>query len=168
MRLGTGSEGGTVIDEGLRAFLERGCAMIVGTAAPDRMPHAQRAWGCSVLGPTTVRLLLDGSDPVLREHLGADGRIAVTSADVRNLRSVQLKGRVVALDDEPTADDLARCEAHNQELFTDIEVTDHFPRALAERMVPPSYLVAVVEVEEAYDQTPGPSAGARVTSAGTP
>jgi len=157
-----------VIDEGLRAFLERGCAHIVGTVADDGTPHAQRAWGCTVIGPDRVRLLLDGGDPVLRQHLDAGGRIALTSADVRDLRTVQLKGRVLAVEDDPTDDDLTRCAAHNEELFTDIEVTDHYPRELVERMIPPRYVVAIAEVEELYDQTPGPSAGSRVGTVPAP
>lgn len=119
------------------------------------------------MGPTTVRVLLDASDPELRTHLDAGGRIAVTSADVRTLRSVQFKGRVTAISDTPDPSDLARCAAHNEELFTDIEETDFFPRALTERMVPPGYFVAVVEVEELYDQTPGPGAGAQVEAGWT-
>lgn len=151
-----------MIDEALRAFLERGGAVIVGTAAPDGTPHAQRGWGCAVVDETTVRVLLDSADDVLREHLSTGGRIALTSADVRNLQTVQLKGRVIGVEEDPTPEDLARCEIHNEELFTDIEVTDHFPRVLVERMVPPGYLVAVVSVDELYDQTPGPAAGSRV------
>lgn len=157
-----------MIDEGLRAFLERGCASVVGTVDPDGTPHAQRAWGCTVVGPTSLRVLLDGADPVLRRHLDAGGRIALTSADVRDLRTVQVKGRVLGVEEEPTAADLDRCDAHNEEMFTDIEVTDHYPRDLVERMVPPRYVVAVVSVEELYDQTPGPSAGSRVGSIGAP
>lgn len=148
-----------VIDQALTAFLERGAAMIVGTVAVDGSPHAQRGWGCSVVGPSTIHLLLDSSDEVQRAHVAGGGRMAITSADVRDLRSVQLKGRVVRTED-PTPDDLARCDAHNDELFTDIHDTDHFPRQLTERMVPPGYVVVVVEVEELFDQTPGPGAGA--------
>ncbi len=140
--------------------------MVVGTASPDGTPHAQRAWGCTVVGDDRVRLLLDGSDHVLRAHLAEGGRIALTSANVRNLRSVQLKGTVTSVEDEPTPDDLARCDLHNEELFTDIEVSDHYPRVLVERMIPPAYVVAVVTVEELYDQTPGPSAGAKVGAEG--
>lgn len=153
-----------MIDEALRAFLERGCAMVVGTVGDDGAPHAQRAFGCSVLDATTVRVLLDSTDPVLREHLDGTRAIAITSADVRTLRSVQLKGRVLAVEDEPTADDIARCDAHNEELFLDIQETDHFPREYPERMVPPAYVVALVSVAELYDQTPGPAAGTRVTA----
>lgn len=153
-----------MIDQALTAFLERGCAMVIGTVSSDGVPHAQRGWGCSVTGPTTLRLLVDSSDPVLLEHVGSGGRIAVTSADVRDLRSVQIKGRVTHV--EPaTAADLDRCEEHNEELFADIQQTDFFPRRLTERMVPPGYLVAVLEVEELFDQTPGPGAGARVSEA---
>lgn len=152
-----------VIDQGLTDFLERGCAMVIGTVSPDGAPHAQRAWGCSVTGPTRLRVLLDASDDVLREHAGGHGRIAITSADVRTLRSVQLKGWVVGLE-PPGAEDLARCEQHNDELISDIHETDFYPRELTERMLPPGYVVAVVEVEEFFDQTPGPGAGARMSS----
>jgi predicted pyridoxine 5'-phosphate oxidase superfamily flavin-nucleotide-binding protein len=155
-----------VIDEALQAFLERGCAIVVGTAGADGAPHAQRAWSCEVLDDATVRVLLDATDPVLREHLAETGRIAITAADVRTLRSVQLKGRAVSVEEEPTAEDLARFAAHLEELVTDIEMTDHFPRQLSERMVPPGYFVTVVAVEELYDQTPGPSAGAPVPATG--
>lgn len=151
-----------MIDEALRAFLERGCAMVVGTVSPDGTPHAQRGWGCSVVDDRTIRVLLDSSDPVLREQVEGCGRIAITSANVRTLRSVQVKGRVLDLEDAPTEDDRRRCDAHNAELFADIEETDFFPRQLTERMVPPGYLVAVIEVDELYDQTPGPSAGTEV------
>ena len=150
-----------MIDEALAAFLERGCATVVGTVADDGAPHAQRGWGITVVGPTTIRLLLDDSDPVLRSHLDAGGLIAVTAADVRTLRSVQLKGRVLSVE-PPDDTDLDRCRTHNDELFQDISETDFFPRELTERMVPPGYVVGLVEVEEIYDQTPGPSAGARV------
>lgn len=157
-----------MIDEDLRAFLERGCAHIVATVDEDGSPHAQRAWGCTVVGDAAVRLLLDGSDAVLRRHLDAGGHIALTSADVRDLRTVQLKGRVLAVEDEPTAEDLSRCDRHNEELFTDIEVTDHYPRELVERMIPPRYVVAVASVEALYDQTPGPAAGSRVGTVPAP
>ena len=150
-----------MIDEALAAFLERGCAMVVGTVDPDGWPHAQRGWGCRVLDPRTVRILLDDSDATLRAHVDDGGRIAVTSADVRDLRSVQLKGSVTSVE-AAGPDDLERCERHNDELFEDIWQTDFFPRELTERMVPPGYVVAVVEIDEVFDQTPGPGAGARV------
>lgn len=150
-----------MIDDEMRALLERGCAIIIGTADPDGRPHAQRGWGCSVVDPTTVRLLLDSTDELLRTHLADPGRIAVTAADVRTLDSVQIKGRVLVVE-EPTEADLARCEAHNEELFADIAATDFYPREFTERMVPPGWVVAVVQVEEAFDQTPGPGAGAPV------
>jgi hypothetical protein len=150
-----------VIDEALAAFLERGCAMVVGTVDDDGWPHAQRGWGCRVLGPSTVRILLDDTDRTLHEHIERGGPIAVTSADVRDLRSVQLKGTVTEV--EPAGpDDLERCERHNDELFDDILQSDFYPRHLTERMVPPGYVAAVIEIHELFDQTPGPRAGTPV------
>ena len=62
------------------------------------------------------------------------------------------------------ANDLARCAQHNEELFDDILATDFYPREFTERMVPPGWIVAVVAVEQVYDQTPGPGAGAPVAT----
>ena len=94
------------------AFLETGCALIVGTVATDGEPLAARGWGLTVLDPSrvTVRLLLDVADITTIEHLAAGGAVAVTSADVRTLRSVQMKGRARGVE-IATGEDAARRRA---------------------------------------------------------
>jgi hypothetical protein len=155
-------------DEGIdRTLAERGCALIVGTIGPDGAPHAARAWGLTLTARTTspVRLLLDASDDATLANLRRDGdhggRIAITVADVRTLRSFQLKGRVAALDPATEAD-REKADRYCDDFFTDIEVTDGTPRVLTERLRPARYVACTVEVEEAFDQTPGPHAGSPV------
>lgn len=153
-------------DDGIdRELAERGCALVVGTVRPDGSAYASRGWGLTLTparnGP--VRLLLDASDAVTLANLRRedDGRVAVTGADVVTLRSFQVKGRVVAIDDA-TDEDLAKVDRYCDEFFTDIEVTDGTPRALTERLRPAAYVACTVAVDEVYDQTPGPEAGSRV------
>lgn len=143
------------------AFLERGTAFIVGTVSADGAPHASRGWGIDVVGESRVRLLLDADDEGALADLAATGAIAVTAADVRTLHSTQLKGRVVSVapGDET---DAARARRFCDQFFTDIRETDNTPYDTLERMVPSSYVVCVVDVEEFFDQTPGPGAGAPV------
>ncbi len=112
-----------------------------------------------------MRLLLDASDDATLANLRRDGdhggRIAITVADVRTLRSFQLKGRVAALDPATEAD-REKADRYCDDFFTDIEVTDGTPRVLTERLRPARYVACTVEVEEAFDQTPGPHAGSPV------
>ena len=104
---------GPVLSDELAAFLEGGCALIVGTVGADGRPHAGRAWGIEVLDAEAgrLRLLLDAADgPTLANLAGDDPRLACTGADVRTLHSRQLKGR--SLGTEPaTGADRARAAA---------------------------------------------------------
>ncbi|MCB1016579.1 MAG: pyridoxamine 5'-phosphate oxidase family protein [Acidimicrobiales bacterium] len=153
-------------DDGIdRALAERGCALVVGTVGRDGSPHAGRGWGLTLspASPSPVRLLLDAGDEVTLANLrhARGGRIAVTGADVETLRSFQLKGRVVAIEDA-TDDDLEKLGRYCDDFFTDIEVTDGTPRHLTERLRPATCVACTIEVDEAFDQTPGPGAGSRV------
>jgi hypothetical protein len=152
-----------VFDPEMVTFLESGCSTLVGTVDADGEPHAGRGWGLTVSsGDSTVRLVIDAGDEVGRRHLSEGGLVAVTGADVRTLRSVQLKGRALAV--EPATDaDRARARRFCDAFFADVTEVDGTERALLERLVPSDFAVCLVEVDEVFDQTPGPEAGARLT-----
>jgi hypothetical protein len=151
-----------VFDPERATFLESGCSLILGTVLPDGEPHAGRGWGLTLLSPPgSVRLLLDVEDTVTIDRAAEGGAIAITAASVRTLRSLQLKGRVLAV--EPgSAEDAARAGRYCDEFFTDIEETDGFDRAIMELLVPTGYTACTVTVDDLFDQTPGPGAGARL------
>jgi hypothetical protein len=102
--------------------------------------------------------MLDADDAEHLTHLGGGGRIAITCGDVPTLRSCQVKGRVEAFV-PVTDDDLEVWRRNADGVFDDIESSDHIPRHLIERIRPWSIIVCTVQVEELYDQTPGPGAG---------
>jgi hypothetical protein len=153
-----------VFDPDLVALLESGCALIIGTVAGDGAPHAGRAWGLTVVqegAGDRVRLLLDAADPRSIEHARAGGRIAITGGDVRTLKSRQVKGRVIEVHDA-TDTDFVRADAYCEAFFEDAVETDGTPREYMERLRPDGYVACIVAIDEAYDQTPGPGAGAPV------
>lgn len=144
-----------------RAFLETGCALIIGTVAIDGAPFASRGWGLDVLDDGRIRLLVDGDDEGTLANAAATGAIAITAADVRTLHSTQLKGTVVAIDDGSDAD-AARARRYCDQFFLDIHETDGTAYEVLERMVPTRYAVCTCRVDEWFDQTPGPGAGSPV------
>lgn len=150
------------------AFLQTGCAIVVGTLGPDGAPHASRGWGLSAesLDPETLRLLVSADDPTTISHLAAGGAVAVTGADVRTLYSIQVKGHASAL--EPATDeDRVRAARFSDEFLTAVVETDGVDRKLLERLVPRDYVACTLTVEELYDQTPGPGAGAPIAPPGS-
>jgi hypothetical protein len=152
-----------VFDPEQTTFLESGCSLILGTVQPDGEPHAGRGWGLTVLSnPRHVRLLLDVEDSTTVERAAAGGAIAITAASVRTLRSLQLKGRVSSV--EPASpEDVARAARYCEAFFTDIAETDGFGRTVTERIVPIGYTACTVVVDDLFDQTPGPGAGAQLS-----
>jgi hypothetical protein len=146
------------------AFLEAGCALIVGTADAGNEPHATRGWGVTVLSrdPAEVRLLLDADDPVAIANLSTNGQISVTGADVPSLSSVQFKGTVHTI--EPaTDDDRARAARYADDFFGEIREIDGTPRALLDRLMARDFVACIIHIVELFDQTPGPGAGAAMS-----
>jgi hypothetical protein len=106
----------------------------------------------------TVRLLLDAHDEATQANLVAGRAVAITAADVRTLRSVQLKG--VSLGVTPGGrPELERMRRFAEAFYADIEDTDGTPREILERLTPDALVVVCVAVTEVFDQTPGPAAG---------
>lgn len=149
------------------AMFQLGSALIVATVAPDGEPRAARAssWRLVDAASRRLRLAIAANDPVIVDNLTRDGSdgpgtsLAVTGADVATLRSVQVKGRVVTV--EPPEDaDLELIEQHADVFTRKIQATDGHPREVVLRFLPTEYVMVEMLVDEAYDQTPGPAAGA--------
>lgn len=140
------------------SVLEAGTSLIIGTVGEDGEPRATRAFALTVVDDApTVRVLISADDPVAVEQLRT-GRVAITSADVRTLRSVQLKGRVVRVEASTDAD-IELMQEHSEAFFRAIHETDGHDIALVRSLLPITTITIEAVVEELYDQTPGPGAG---------
>ena len=85
----------------------------------------------------------------------------MTFTDPLNLRSVQVKGRSLGRAEPPGPEDLACMERYEEIFRSKLRLTGT-PPALVDAGRPRSVFVVSIVLEEAYDQTPGPSAGARL------
>lgn len=146
-------------------LLESGCSLSVATVADDGTPHASRGWGLTVmLDDGRVRLLLDADDHTLRANLDGGGSIAVTGVDVRTLRATQVKGEASEPVEVSDAADVARADRYCESFFAAVCTLEGVPRGLVERLRPTSLAVCTLTVTEVYDQTPGPAAGAPLST----
>lgn len=152
------------IDELPEGMLGLGWALVAATVSPDGEPRAARASAWSVVDPTAprARVAIAADDPVLIDNLRDDpagGYVSVTGADVTTLRSLQLKGRVVLIE-EPDAADLDLIARHQEVFVSTIEAIDGHGRDVVQRFLPTTVAMVELIVDEVYDQTPGPDAGA--------
>jgi len=147
------------------SILEAGTSLIVGTVGTDGEPRATRAFALTVVDGTTnrVRVVISADDPVVVDHLQT-GRIAVTAADVRTLRSAQLKGRIASVD-APADADRALLVEHSESFFRAISEIDGHDVVVSRQLLPLDVVCVEMIVDELYDQTPGPTAGRAVSLA---
>jgi hypothetical protein len=153
-----------VFEEQLAAMLKPGSSLIVGIVDRSGEPRATRAWAATVVDPDArrVRIVVSADDPLVVESL-PHTVLAVTGADVHTLRAHQMKGRVEIVD-PPTVDDLAVMAEHSTAFMEAVHEVDGNPISELQRLLPNTLVVVEVVVDELYDQSPGPDAGAAVAS----
>lgn len=154
------------LDIDVLARFAPGSGLLAATVGPDGAPRASRAWSVRLVDADLgrVRVLVSADDPVAVSNLSI-GAIAVTAANVRTYESAQLKGRVVTIE-APSDADLATLRTDAERFFAEIQEVDGMPIEQTRRILPHEAIAVVFDVDEQYDQSPGPTAG-RPLVAGT-
>ncbi len=145
--------------------LESPCSLLVGTVGSDGVPEATRGWGVEVVGPDRLRVLLSSSAERTLSHLADGGRVALTTTNFVTLVSWQLKGRAGVIAEASPADRI-RHDAFCAGCVRIIHETDGTPEDVIWRLAPQGIVACDVVVEQVFDQTPGPAAGARIAPVG--
>jgi hypothetical protein len=113
-----------------------------------------------VVADDRVRVLLPVEATVLA-NLAVDGRMALTTTNFLTLESWQLKGRVVAVE-EASPRDRIRYDAFCAGCLEILVPLHQAPAEQIARLLPVGVVACELLVEQVFDQTPGPGAGARV------
>jgi len=154
------------MDDALKAFLESGVSVVVGTRDKGLVSEIVRVWGPHVnRDRRSVRVCVPEATSVrTRTNLVGNGRIAVSFSLPSTYETVQLKGRHLRTT-RPSVEDLRRVDRH-RESFAGVNESIGVPRARVEafwrRELAESPLLVTIHfvVDAIFDQTPGPTAGA--------
>jgi len=160
------AEPSVLIDDALKALIESGVSVVVGTRDEGLVPEIVRAWGPHVSRDSrSLRLCVPEATSVrTRTNLIGNARIAVACSLPSNYETVQLKGRHLRTT-KPSTEDLLRVERH-RELFAGVNESIGVPRARVEafwrRELAGSALFVTIHfvVHAVFNQTPGANAGA--------
>jgi hypothetical protein len=157
-----------LISDEMKAFIESGVSVVVGTRDIGLAPEIVRAWGPVVSEDRqTVSLCVPwATSAQTLDNLETIGRISVVFTLPTNVQSVQLKGKWMETS-EPDAADLAAVERH-RDAFASLNERIGMPRRVVETLWNRELETSPVLVklrfvpEELFNQTPGPDAGSRL------
>ncbi len=152
----------------LATFLEAGVSMTAGSRDARLRPETVRLLGIRVESEADeVTVFVPAATGArLVSDLRDNGRIALCFARVEDHRTIQLKGRVLAIA-EASESDRAVVDRY-RELFAAVLATFGLPGRITLRLRNwPCHAVRVA-VERVYVQTPGPGAGALLPPPGSP
>jgi hypothetical protein len=149
----------------LKAFLESGVSVVVGTRDADLVPEITRAWGLLV---SKDRKSISLCVPLATSHktldnLAGNGQITVCCSLPTSYKTVQLKGQGIETADPSRADLTA--VARHREAFGRLNVRIGVPRQRIETFwrreleTSPDLVKVRIVPEQVFDQTPGPDAG---------
>ncbi|HVX31899.1 MAG TPA: pyridoxamine 5'-phosphate oxidase family protein [Solirubrobacterales bacterium] len=143
-------------------LLLAGAATIVATRDAEMRPALTRGWGVA-LAADGGRLALCVEAPPgsrVRANLEANGEIAVTCSRPTTYRTVQVKG-VAEIVGEPDAERLRAVRAQVGAFSAEVAQLG-LPADAGEALLADELLAVTVVPREVFDQTPGPTAGARL------
>jgi hypothetical protein len=149
----------------VKAFIERGASVMVGTRDAELVPELVRAWGPRVSADRTrvnVCVALAAGARTI-SNLSDNSRVAVTFALPADSNAIQLWGRCTGTR-RPYKEDVSAVQAH-RDAFVRVNkglgVPLAFIEALWQRELAgsPDMISIQLVVERIFNQTPGPDAG---------
>lgn len=142
------------------AFIDDGVTLAIGTRDASAMPETVRGCGVVVLpGAARLRVYVPADNGALTlANLRDDPRIAITMCRPITHRTIQVKGRAIAIRD---ADPSERpvVEAYRAAYQRILGVIG-LPARISSRLAIWPAAAVDVELAEVFAQTPGPDAGA--------
>lgn len=143
----------------LAAFIESGVGMVGASAGDDLVPEAFRVWGVSWDPDGHLRALISSDATRTLATVKPGAWLSLTFVDM-TMRSVQVKGRAVSGPELPNRADVEVMRRYRTDMVAAF-ATRGVPSLLLDAIRPLAVFALTVAVEELYNQTPGPKAGAR-------
>jgi hypothetical protein len=157
----------SLITAELAAFLEGPNSMMVATRDADFVPEIARVvfLRCAPEGDR-IAIAIRAAEARTLENARANGRIAVSAERMASHKTMQVKGRMVGV--RPLRDDERPDVERAFEAFVRSAEEVGMPRRVIERVARWPLVELEIAVEELYDQSPGPGAGARLAGGRAP
>jgi hypothetical protein len=151
----------------LLAMMDKGVSVIVSSCGLDMRPSIMRAVGSSIAadGASITVYLARAQSRQLLQDIAGTGRIAVVFSEPASHRTVQVKSGRARIRCAEQADEaaLGRYLSSMEQEIRQVGFEPVFTRAMLAYRLDDVVAVSFVP-EQAFDQTPGPKAGAALSA----
>jgi hypothetical protein len=146
----------------LVTFAEGGVSILVGTCSADLVPDCVRGMGVRIWpGASQLTVILPAATGVVSiANVRSNPRLAVTLSHIPTHRTVQVKGRVLAVRDGDEGD-RALATRYRALLAEDLAWAGQPPANSLRLGIWPCHAIDV-DIDVVFAQTPGPVAGERL------
>lgn len=159
------SVGGSVLNGSYRAFVQQGVSMLIASRDAANCPCACRAAGCRILDDGRLQVFVNRRNARhVLEAVSGSRTVAVVFSDPPTHQTIQVKGidaTVMPATDHAAA--LADYAGKFVAALTGLGYTEAMARALIATDLDETCAI-VFTPTALFDQTPGPGAGAQVTT----
>ncbi len=148
--------------------MQGGRSLLVGTCSAKLLPDCVRAMGVRIWpGASQLTVILPAATGAVSiANLRENPRIALTASHIPTHRTIQIKGKVLAIREGDESD--REFAARYRESFTVDLAWAGQPRTTTLRLgIWPCFAIDV-DIAVAFAQTPGPLAGHKLPAAGHP
>jgi hypothetical protein len=150
------------LDERAERTLMLGSSHLAALVTADGAPFGLRGWGARLDDDRSSAHVLLAAIDVGAVTVDASTLVGVwiayTATDIRTHASMQMKGPIRSVG--PAAEsDLELFAVYCSEYYDAVMDVDFIDRELMTRMEPDDLVAVEFEIEQAFDQSPGPGAG---------
>lgn len=150
-----------LIADDFASFVRGPVSAFLGTVDAMGTPDVARVIGVVGIDSRRMRILVSGRAATALRNASVGARVAVLITDITTYRSMQWKGRVESATEPPSPGDTVLTDQHIHAFTGACSLVGIDPDE-AWRMFPLDGVPLVIVVDESYDQTPGPGAGAPI------
>ena len=152
-----------LLPDDLIALIARGVSCIVASRDAAHQPSIMRAVGCEVAADSITVFVARRQSRQLVQDIAANGHVAAVFSEPATHRTVQVKATKATLRNATEADRhvLARYLASMEHELGRIHIAAPLTRAMLAHRLDDVVAISFAP-EQAFDQTPGPKAGAAV------
>jgi hypothetical protein len=135
----------------------------VGSCDGNMIPMARQCWGVDIKATDVISIYVVAAqfEPMLK-NFQHHGRITVALTDPNDHTSYQMKGQFLKA--RAMAEDEAGLQQQYRVKLANVISTLGYPKEIAERYAHHADLAIEIEVEQIFNQTPGPGAGKEITA----
>ena len=134
----------------------------LGSRDGNMIPMTRQGWGMDLKAANIIIYVVEAQVEPMLKNLQDNGRVTVNLTDPNDHTSYQMKGQFIKA--RPMLEDETALQQQYRVNLVNVVTTLGYSKEVAERYACHPDVAIEIEVEQIFNQTPGPGAGKEITA----